>query len=85
MDSFDNKIPSSGYVQTVTDCQLIVFPKRNWEEISNTITGWEKYRQKIINPKSREKKSFGVGRRHNAISCVYGKFLLKCTKVFKVI
>ncbi len=40
LDSFDNKIPSSGYVQAVTDCTLIVFPKQNWEEITHTIVGW---------------------------------------------
>lgn len=47
LDSFDNKIPSSGYVQAVTDCKLIVFSKQNWEEIGDTIVGWESIVNKI--------------------------------------
>ncbi|MBW3466990.1 Crp/Fnr family transcriptional regulator [Arthrospiribacter ruber] len=48
LDSFENKIPSSRYVQAVTDCKLIVFPEYNWEEISYTIVGWESIVNKII-------------------------------------
>ncbi len=46
--SFDNKIPSSEYVQAVTNCKLIIFSKRDWEDISNTIVGWERITSKII-------------------------------------
>ncbi len=59
LDSFDNKIPSSGYVQAITDCKLIVFSKQNC--------------QKIINTKDRKKKSFGFRRCHNTLSGVYGE------------
>lgn len=48
LDSFDNKIPSSGYVQAVTDSKLIVFPKQDWEEIANTIVSWESIVNKIV-------------------------------------
>jgi len=48
LDSFDNNIPSSGYVQSITDCKLIVFPKQNWKEIANTIVGWESIVNKIV-------------------------------------
>ncbi len=48
LDSFDNKIPSSGYVQAVTTCKLIVFSKHDWEDISDTIVGWESIINKII-------------------------------------
>jgi CRP-like cAMP-binding protein len=48
LHSFDNKIPSSDYVQAVTNCKLIVFSKRDWEDISNTIVGWESIINKII-------------------------------------
>ena len=48
LDSFDNKIPASGYVQAVTDCKLIAFTKQNWEEIANTIVGWESIVNKIV-------------------------------------
>lgn len=48
LDSFDNKIPSSGYVQAVTDCRIIVFSKENWDEIAHTIVGWENIVNKIV-------------------------------------
>lgn len=48
LDSFDNRIPSSGYVQAVTNCKLIVFPKQNWDDIANTIVGWESIVNKIV-------------------------------------
>lgn len=48
LDSFDNQIPSSGYVQAIMDCKLIVFSKQNWEEIANTIVGWESIVNKIV-------------------------------------
>jgi len=48
LTSFDNKIPSSEYVQAVTNCKLIVFSKRDWEDISDTIVGWDSIINKII-------------------------------------
>jgi len=48
LDSFDNKIPSSGYVQAVTDCKLIVFSEQAWEDIANTIVGWDSIVTKIV-------------------------------------
>ena len=48
LDSFDNKIPSSGYVQAVTNCKLIIFSKGDWEDISDTIVGWDSIINKII-------------------------------------
>lgn len=48
LDSFDNLIPSSEYVQAVTDCALIVFSKKDWQEISNTIVGWDAIVNKIV-------------------------------------
>jgi CRP-like cAMP-binding protein len=48
LNSFDNNIPSSSYVEAVTDCRLIVFSKKDWKELSNTIIGWDAIVQKII-------------------------------------
>ncbi len=48
LDSFDNEIASSEYVQAVTDCRLIVFSKKDWEEIGHTIVGWEQIVNKIV-------------------------------------
>ncbi|RYE22954.1 MAG: Crp/Fnr family transcriptional regulator [Sphingobacteriaceae bacterium] len=48
LNSFDNNIPSSSYVEALTDCRLIVFSKKDWKELSNTIIGWDAIVQKII-------------------------------------
>lgn len=48
LDSFDNEIPSSSYVQAVTHCKLIIFSKKDWKELSNTIIGWDTIVHKII-------------------------------------
>ena len=46
--SFDNEVPATSYLQAVTDCRLIIFPKKNWEEISGTVMIWDSLMQKII-------------------------------------
>lgn len=48
IDSFENEICSSAYVQAVTDCKLICFNKKDWKELSDTIIGWDAIVQKII-------------------------------------
>jgi hypothetical protein len=37
---FDLQVVASEYIQTVTDCQLLVFTKKDWDEIGNTIAHW---------------------------------------------
>lgn len=44
----NNNEPFSEYVQAATDCRLVVFSNKDWEEISNTIVGWDNIIQKII-------------------------------------
>jgi CRP-like cAMP-binding protein len=39
-------VPSE-YLQAVTDCQLAVFSKKEWNDISKTIVGWDTIVQKI--------------------------------------
>jgi CRP-like cAMP-binding protein len=48
LNSFDNEIPSSSYVEAITDCRIIVFSKKDWKDLSNTIVGWDAIVQKII-------------------------------------
>jgi CRP-like cAMP-binding protein len=48
LTSFDNEIPSSSYVQAITDCRLIVFSRQDWQELLNTIIGWDTIVRKII-------------------------------------
>ena len=48
LESFDNQIPSIAYVQAITDCKIIVFSKKDWQELLNTIVGWDAIVHKII-------------------------------------
>ena len=47
-------LPVSEYWQAVTDCRLIVFSMRDWEEISGTVIGWDSIIQKIMLTNQRE-------------------------------
>jgi CRP-like cAMP-binding protein len=48
IESFDNEICSSAYVQAITDCTLICFNKKDWQELLNTIIGWDAMVHRII-------------------------------------
>lgn len=48
LESFDNQICSSTYVQAVTDCKMIVFSRKDWLELLQTIVGWDTIVNKII-------------------------------------
>ncbi len=45
---FDANVSASEYLQAVTDCKLLVFSKKDWDEISNTIIGWDKIVDKML-------------------------------------
>lgn len=47
LDSFYNEIPSSVYVEAVTDCKLIIFEKADFYHLANTIIGWNEIFTKI--------------------------------------
>lgn len=49
-----NYVPSE-YLQAITDCKLVTFSKKDWNEIAETIVGWETIVQKIITKHHREK------------------------------
>ncbi|MEI9921320.1 MAG: Crp/Fnr family transcriptional regulator [Bacteroidota bacterium] len=51
----DGEYTPSEYLQAATDCQLIVFSKKDWQEISDTIIDWDRVIQKIINKQHSEK------------------------------
>jgi CRP-like cAMP-binding protein len=36
----EDSLASTEYVQAVTECRLLVFPKRDWDELGHTIVGW---------------------------------------------
>jgi CRP-like cAMP-binding protein len=37
---FEAQVVASEYIQAVTYCKLLVFSKKDWDEIGNTIVGW---------------------------------------------
>lgn len=47
MNSYNQGIPSTEYVQAVTDCEYIVLSKSAMEELSMTIIGWDAIISKI--------------------------------------
>lgn len=47
-ENFRANLVSSDYLQAVTDCKLIVFSKRDWEELYNTIIDWDKIVSKAV-------------------------------------
>jgi len=38
---FEAQVVASEYIQAVTECKLLVFSKKDWDEIGNTIVGWD--------------------------------------------
>lgn len=46
--NFDAETASSEYSQACTNCKLIVFSKQNWDELLNTIVGWDNVTNRMI-------------------------------------
>jgi CRP-like cAMP-binding protein len=44
---FDAGIASSEYIQSITPSRLLAFSKTSWDEISNTVIGWDQIVTKI--------------------------------------
>jgi len=38
---FEAQVVASEYIQAVTDCKLLIFSKKDWNDIGNTIVGWD--------------------------------------------
>lgn len=46
--NFEANTPSSEYLQAVTNCSLIVFSKKDWEELSDSIVEWGSVKNKMV-------------------------------------
>ncbi|RFS17114.1 Crp/Fnr family transcriptional regulator [Emticicia sp. C21] len=46
--NFEANTASSEYLQASTPCKLIVFSAQNWEELSQTIIGWDAIKNKMV-------------------------------------
>ncbi|MWB94328.1 cyclic nucleotide-binding domain-containing protein [Flavobacterium sp. GA093] len=55
LESFENEICSNAYVQAITDCKLLVFSRKDWKELLDTIIPWEAIVHKIISKALRQK------------------------------
>jgi CRP-like cAMP-binding protein len=44
---FDTQTAATDYIQAVTDCKMLVFSKKDWDEILNTIVDWDKISTKM--------------------------------------
>ncbi|MCL6216942.1 Crp/Fnr family transcriptional regulator [Zunongwangia pacifica] len=54
-NNVDEFYTPSEYLQALTDCKMVVFPKQDWKEISEIIIGWDNIIQKIIAKHHTEK------------------------------
>lgn len=48
INSYNQNIPASGYIQAITDCQFIVFSREAMKDLSMTILIWDDLINKII-------------------------------------
>ncbi|ACU07523.1 cAMP-binding protein - catabolite gene activator and regulatory subunit of cAMP-dependent protein kinases [Flavobacteriaceae bacterium 3519-10] len=46
--NFEAHTASSEYLQASTDCNLVVFSKADWEDLSRTIVGWDPIKNKMV-------------------------------------
>jgi len=37
---FELQVVASEYIQAITECKMLVFSKKDWDDIGNTIVGW---------------------------------------------
>ena len=51
----EHGVASAEYVQAVTDCQLLVFTKGDWDELARTIAGWRDIVHQMTAEHLREK------------------------------
>lgn len=55
VNSYFNQLPSSEYIQAITDMELLIFNTKSMENLSNTILIWDSVVSKITNKAMIEK------------------------------
>ncbi|OOQ58419.1 Crp/Fnr family transcriptional regulator [Mucilaginibacter pedocola] len=45
---FESQVVASEYIQAVTNCKFLVFSKKAWDEIGNTVVGWKDIEHLIL-------------------------------------
>jgi CRP-like cAMP-binding protein len=51
----EDGLASTEYVQAITECRLLVFTKRDWDELAHTIVGWSEMVHKMTSKHLMEK------------------------------
>lgn len=46
--NFETRMPASEYLQAVTNARILMFSRQDWEDLLNTIIGWDKVVVKIV-------------------------------------
>lgn len=46
--NFEAGMPASQYLQAITNSKVLIFSQKDWEELLNTIIGWDKIVIKIV-------------------------------------
>lgn len=47
-EKFESQLLATEYVQALTNAKVFVFNKKDWDDLSNTIFGWELLKSKIV-------------------------------------
>ncbi len=74
---FEAQVVASEYVQAISHCKLLVFSKKDWDEIGNTVVGWKAIEHLIIKlfvKSDRKTKSIGFGECDHALFIVHRIF-----------
>ena len=63
-NTIDEVFTPSEYLSAITECKMVVFAKKDWKEICETIIGWDLIIQRIISKYHQEK----ISRRSELVS-----------------
>ncbi|RZK16738.1 MAG: Crp/Fnr family transcriptional regulator [Pedobacter sp.] len=47
-EKFESQVEAYEYVQAVTDCKVLTFTKKDWDDISNTIVGFQMIKANLV-------------------------------------
>ncbi len=81
VSSFFEYMPSSGSLQAVTDCEVIIISRKSWELFCEKIPIWEVTFQKIVNEVLIKKTNFQRSLLNTDAKASYLKFLNTYPKI----
>lgn len=72
--NFEVNAASTEYIQACTHCNLLVFTKQSWEDLSHTIKGWDVIKNRIVQKCLYQKSRKSPVISHNA-TIRYSEFM----------